>query len=270
MTRVAFAGCWAKLGHAIAHINLLRTEIEKAGAPHPDLIPLRREYEADQGAVVYRIDHVIQIRDDWPLIFGDAIHDLRGALDHLMWQLAIAHLGRRPTSAEVRNIQFPVIKRLKDFPGHPFLRHIRQADIERLKPFQPYKRLNRGQLHPLPKLVALSNTDKHRRLHLLVVAPHQATLTYRPETFRDCIPARRALPGDAAVAIEHLAPGRSPHVNDMVFRIFVQPTGPNPDVDLDVRLTCFVGTGRLGPVVPMLEGFARYVAAVLREFDPPR
>lgn len=74
MTRRAFAGCWAKLDHAVTHINMLRTEIEEAGAPHPDLIPLRRKYEADQGAVVYRIDRVIQIRDDWPL----AVHDLRG------------------------------------------------------------------------------------------------------------------------------------------------------------------------------------------------
>src|ERR1700733_2567887 len=104
MTRRAFAGCWAKLDHAITHINLLRTEIEKASAPYHDLISLRRKYEADQGAVVYHIDRVIQIGDDRPLIFGDAIHDLRGALDHLMWQLAIASLGRTPTRLEARNI----------------------------------------------------------------------------------------------------------------------------------------------------------------------
>jgi hypothetical protein len=72
MTRCAFSGCWAKLDHAVTHIDMLRAEIEKAGAPHPYLIPLRRQYEADLGAVVYRIDRVIQIRDDWPVIFGDA------------------------------------------------------------------------------------------------------------------------------------------------------------------------------------------------------
>jgi hypothetical protein len=269
MTRHAFAGCWAKLNHAITHINLLGTEIEKAGAPNPDLIPLRRMYEADQGAIVYRIDRVIQVRDDWPLIFGDAIHDLRGALDHLMWQLAIAYLGRKPTRAEARNIQFPEVRKLKDFQGHRFLKCIRQTDIERLKPFQPYKRLQKGALHPLPKLVALSNTDKHRRLHLLVTAPHQATLTNRPDAYRDCTPILRAFPGGMGAAIDHVTPKRNPHVNDMVFRVFVQPTGPNPDVDLDVRLTCFVGTGRLGPVVPMLKGMAQYVAAVIGEFDPP-
>jgi hypothetical protein len=270
MTRRAFAGCWAKLDHAITHINLLRTEIEKAGAPHPDLIPLRRKYEADQRAVVYRIDRVIQIRDEWPLIFGDAIHDLRGALDHLMWQLAIAYLGRTPTQAEAVNIQFPVIKRLKDFPRHRYLRYIRQADIERLKPFQPYKRLNRNQLHPLPKLAALSNTDKHRRLHLLVAVPHIARFTNRPDAFRDCTPTLRASGDRVGAAAEHIVPRRSPHADDVVFRVFVQPTGPSPDVDLDVRLTCFVGTGRLGPVVPLLEGMAKYAAAVLSEFDPPR
>jgi hypothetical protein len=184
-----------------------------------------------------------------------------------MWQLAIAHLGRTPTRAEAVNIQFPVIRRLRDFPGHRFLRYVGQADIERLKPFQPYKRLNKGQLHPFPKLVALSNTDKHRKLHLLVTVPHQATLTNQPNAFRDCIPVLCAGSGGMAAVIEHIVPKRSPHADDMVFRVLAQPTGPNPEVDLTVRLTCFVSTGRLGPVVPMLEDIAQYVTAVLRALD---
>jgi hypothetical protein len=271
MTRRAFAGCWAKLDHAKTHIDLLRTEIEKAGAPDPYAIPLRREYDPQEGAVVYRIDRMIEIRDDWPLIFGDAIHDLRGALDHLMWQLAIRYLGRTPTKAEVRYIQFPEVRPLRDFTGNRYLRFVQPADIDRLKPFQPYKRLGKGNLHPLPKLISLSNTDKHRRLHLLVVIPQSATLTNRPETFRDCVSVFRLMPdGKTLATVEMIAPRRNIRVNDIVARIFVQPTGPNPDVDFDMRLTGYVGTGRLGPVVPLLEGMAKYVAAVLSEFDPPR
>jgi hypothetical protein len=113
MTRRAFAGCRAKLAHAIEHTNVLKAEIEEAGAPDPTAIPLRRAYEAADGAVVYRIDRMIKIPEHWPLIAGDAIHDLRSALDHLMWQLAIVHLGRMPTAKEAPNIQFRKCEGLK-------------------------------------------------------------------------------------------------------------------------------------------------------------
>lgn len=186
MTRRAFTDCWAKLNHAKAHIELLRAEIEEVGAPAPESIPLRREYDPNERAIIYRIDRVIEVRDSWPLILGDAIHDLRGALDHLMWRLAITYLGRTPSKTEAPRIQFPQVRRLRDFQGHRFLRYVRPEDIDRLKPFQPYKRPSKGNRHPLPKLISLSNTDKHRRLHLLVVAPYQAAFP----TYDQCPMAR--------------------------------------------------------------------------------
>jgi hypothetical protein len=188
MTRRAFAGCRAKLAHAIEHINILKAEIDDIGAPDSTSIPLRRAYEAADGAVVYRIDRVIRVPEHWSLIVGDAIHDLRSALDHLMWQLAIIHLGRVPTSREAPHIQFPEVRRSRDFTNHRYLRYTDASDMDRIKPFQPYKRLNRGQLHPLPKLVKLSNVDKHRRIHLLVTVPQNASFTNRPDGFRDCVP----------------------------------------------------------------------------------
>jgi hypothetical protein len=69
------------------------------------------------------------------------------------------------------SIQYPEVRRLKEFTNNRFLRYVEPDDIARLKLFQPYKRLRKGQLHPLPKLVKLSNIDKHRRLHLIVVRP---------------------------------------------------------------------------------------------------
>jgi len=65
--------------------------------------------------VVYRIDRVMQIRDHWPLIVGDAVHDLRSALDHLMWQLAIVYLGRQPKKTEARDIRVRLFDRYQYF-----------------------------------------------------------------------------------------------------------------------------------------------------------
>lgn len=266
---VDLSGCWAKLDHAKQHIDELRREIEQTDAPNADLIPLSRHYEPNEGAVVYRIDRLMQIRDHWPLIVGDAIHDLRSALDHLMWQLAIASLGRQPNKAEARNIQFPEIRRLKDFNEHRLLKNIQPTDVSKLKAFQPYKRAKRGALHPLPKLVRISNTDKHRKLHLLVMIPQSASFTNRVDAFRDCVPDP-TVPGpqgQPTAIIEHIVPRRNPQTGDPVLRIPVRPIGPDPDVELDVRISAYVGIGRLGPVIPMLDAMAQYVSIVLSAFQ---
>jgi len=259
-------GCRAKLAHAEGHIDLLRTEIAKAGAPDPNVIPLHRQYERDQGAVVYRLGRVIQIDEAWSLIVGDAVHNLRSALDHLMWQLAKRHLGRVPTEKEAKSIQFPVIYRVKDFSSDRFLRYVNPDDVARLKPYQPYKRLKKGELYPLPKLVRLSNIDKHRQLHLLVTRPHKSALTNRSDAYVDCVARPILIPGGGYAHVHVIAPGRNPRPNDPVLLIFVTPTGPNPDVDFNMSLTAFVGMGRLGPVIPMLEFFATYVGSVINAF----
>jgi hypothetical protein len=265
---VDLSGCWAKLDHAKQHVDALRHEIERAGAPDMGYIPMLRQYEPDEGAVVYRIGGVTQIRDHWSLIVGDAVHDLRSALDHLMWQLGIVYLGRQPKKTEARDIQFPEVRRLRDFNRHRFLKYVLPADVNRLKPFQPYKRTKRGELHPLPTLVRLSNIDKHRKLHLLVVIPQSASFTNRPDAFRDCVPypTTSGPQGQPATIIEHIAPGRAPRAGDLILRIPVRPTGANPDVVLDARIIGYVGLGRLGPIIPMLDAIALYVSNVLEAF----
>lgn len=268
--RVSLEGAWAKLERGKHHADVLRAEIEDAGAPNPNVIPLRRAYEPNEGAVIYRIDRVMEVCDHWPLLAGDAIQNFRAALDHLMWQLAILHLGRRPTKKEAPNIQFPVITHARKLVpgGHRYLTHIRPGDIQVLKPFQPYKRLKRGRLHPLPKLVALSNTDKHRRLHLLVVAAHQAAFANRHDAYRGCLPVLQTTPDGTETAVwHHSAPRRPPRAGDEILRIPVHPTGHSPDVDVDAVLMGWVAIGRLGPVIPLLDACGRYVTDVLTAFQ---
>jgi hypothetical protein len=265
---VDLSGCQSKLAHAREHINALATEIDRACGPGSYSIPLTRRYEPAVNAVVYRIGTIVDIPDQWALMVGDAIHDMRGALDHLMYQLAIVALGRTPTERENKSIQFPEIRRLKDFNGRGFLTHVRRADVNALKPFQPYKRLKKGQLHPLPKLIRLSNIDKHRKLHLMVVIPRQASFTNRPDAFRDCVPdpATPGPSGQSAATVYHRPPRRSPRPGDEALRVIVRATGPNPDVDFAAQISGDIGIGRLGPVIPMLRGMADYVGAVLSAF----
>ncbi len=267
--RVSLDGCWAKLDRAKGHVEELRAKIEQEAVKNSGLISLQHEYDPNDRAVIYRINRVVQIHEHWPLIFGDAVHNLRCALDHLMWQLAVLHLGRQPTRAQAKQIQFPLVSRAKDFTrANLFLRHIRNADIDHLKPFQPYKRRKKGEMHPLLKLVSLSNVDKHRKLHLLVVVPQSASFTNRPDAYRDCAPNPRLMPDGSIAHALLLPPRRPPRPGDVILRTFVHPLGPNPDVEFDTSFIGHVATGKLGPILPMLDAMARYVASVLRAFEP--
>ena|ERR1700675_3810178 len=71
------ASAWAKLDRASVHIDELRAEIAEGGGD-PNNIPLRHEYDDKERAVIWRVERVMEIRDDWPLIVGDAIHNPEG------------------------------------------------------------------------------------------------------------------------------------------------------------------------------------------------
>ena len=123
-------------------------------------------------------------------------------------------------------------------------------------------------MHPLPKLAYLSNVDKHRKLHLLLVASQSASFTNRSDAYRDCAPDARLMPDGSMAHWLHLPPRRPPRPDGEILRVFVRPFGPNPDVEVDASLTGHVAIGKLGPILPMLDAMARYVASVLRAFEP--
>lgn len=101
----------------------------------------------------------------WGPVIGDVVHNLRSALDHLAWQLAL------PTarSDTPRRIEFPIF--LEDPTDDPEVRGALRKKLQCLRPdchavidaAQPYK--TRDTHHPLWLLQALWNTDKHRTLH---------------------------------------------------------------------------------------------------------
>jgi hypothetical protein len=45
--------------------------------------------------ILWIVETLPEIDEEWGLMVGDAIHNIRCALDHLWWQLAIDHLDRR-------------------------------------------------------------------------------------------------------------------------------------------------------------------------------
>lgn len=112
------------------------------------------------------------------VIVGDAIHNLRSGLDHLVFQLALANTGGM--LPDERRVQFPIEDDAARFERRcdtrnphdrgAWIADLRKKDQAVLERFQPYNEVE-GQQHPFAALRELSATDKHRLLSPVVIPP---------------------------------------------------------------------------------------------------
>ncbi len=124
----------------------------------------------------------------WGIILGDAVHNLRAALDHVAWQLA-ASLTRPPDHTEFPIFHDSELFHATDKKGHPThgsglgkiigLRTDSKALVERA---QPYHRGHEAHLHPLWVLSRLDNVDKHRIVIPAVFIPQEIVADFSVNT----------------------------------------------------------------------------------------
>jgi hypothetical protein len=147
-----------------------------------------REHNTDGSVHLFRLRFTAQ--PDvwrWALLLGDTLHNLRCALDHLVYALAVRQTGKDPPDDD-RALMFPICSN----PEHwnrskrriASLNEATQAAIERV---QPYNRLKAGQwFMPLWWLAQLNDIDKHRLPHIAVVAAHhdEINIAAEPGAFR--------------------------------------------------------------------------------------
>jgi hypothetical protein len=158
----ALLGCRLKLLRASECLDATFAEAESSVGSTCGGYP---EYDpAERGAVL------IVWREHRPLppilgvMFGEAVHNIRTALDHLVWQ-AVRLNGEKPTGSN----HFPIADTSGDW--------LAQIDAGRLagvaepvraiiQAAQPYHRGNQSQArdHFLAVIREASNTDKHRTL----------------------------------------------------------------------------------------------------------
>jgi hypothetical protein len=99
-------------------------------------------------------------------IVGDFLHNLRCVLDHLVWQLVVLN-GQKPGDHN----QFPI----SDTPGAykkkagRYLRGVAADHRALIETFQPYHLEDDAASHYLAVLRDLSNIDKHRFVHPVVI-----------------------------------------------------------------------------------------------------
>jgi hypothetical protein len=143
--------------------------------------------------------------DEWALILGDGIHNVRSALDVLVW----AHIDESAmTDGQKKSISFPIWSDPDDWEKHSarLLRTVPTDVVQRIHDCQPFQRPEAersGDL--LPLLADLDNRDKHRLTITPVVQVNQMDFSHSIQ-FADEGAAARNVPPDVIVHGRSLIP----------------------------------------------------------------
>ncbi len=130
-------------------------------------------FDRESGKQIVYLTFTEPVPAEFRLIIGDCLHNLRSALDNLVYDLAVRHHGSSPLPDPFdRCTEFPIFgdrewkeweRRKKIGCVHPRA----QAIIKRL---QPHNRGDEFASDPLWKLHELNNMDKHRVPHVVQMA----------------------------------------------------------------------------------------------------
>jgi hypothetical protein len=241
-------GVEIKMTRSVEHITSLREETAGFIRDNPvrfyrrtDTVPLGDQVV--DGWAVYA---------SWPpvpghfgAIIGDALTNMRAALDHLASQLFIA-TKQAPTDAW---INFPIVSD----PAGPLksLQRVPAAAAPIVESVQPYQNLAKGQpaeIHPLHVLKLLVNRDKHEALTLTEMFGAAADIRI---TGPGGLPLYGRVEAQGGVATDPV--GWFP---DEVF-----PTDEPWEVfaSIDPILALDVGDKRMHPIIELLMRIHRYV-----------
>ncbi len=250
--RASLAGARAKVNRAVEQFDSLEAEIGAWINRQPQEI--RHDVNPETGRYRFTIRNAGRVPPArWSVIIGEIIHNLRSALDHIVWQLVIAN-GRVPSEAN----QFPIYSanergkqkgRERKAKWIRMLRDVHPTHRAFIKALQPYRRRHRLLYVPLERLVDMSNEDKHRLLITTVIglvpAPDSG-----PILVLDAPP-----PGARYLEIRRPAPTVWPwpvllnQTELLSFRI--DPPHAQPNMRVNQRLGATMGLGEGPSILPL-------------------
>ena len=238
-------GCRAKIEWARRHFDTFRRHADAFFALNPYVAVVR----SDRGGSRYlvRIQNPPTMPgDEWALLIGDCVHNLRSALDYLVWEMA----GADPQD---RTTMFPIFidaQRYRE-DAHERLRKVPEDVRAVIEKLQPYHTADPAK-SALWALQVLDTADKHQLLTVTAVMPEQGNLRF-------------LLPGDSTPEFEVKA-FEVPLVHDAVVAelVFRQPT---PHVDVRAEISADVALGEslgFGPRIGITKAFPQIIEDVER------
>ncbi len=142
-----------KVERAKKHVVDLHGEIDAFLSTKPYTVV--KNIDSKLGKVGYQISKITPTPRIIVAITGDAIQNLRSALDHLAYHLLVVRLG---AAASDKYFNFPTPNTANDLE-RKIQSRLRQDAVDALRKLEPYKG---GKGHQLWVLNRLNNIDKHR------------------------------------------------------------------------------------------------------------
>ncbi|HWR86800.1 MAG TPA: hypothetical protein VN277_00080 [Acidiferrobacterales bacterium] len=145
-----------KVERAMEHFRELGTEVRTYLDANPYVLGTKRDAESKR--LIYYLISVQPTPLRISAILGDTIHNLRGALDHLAYQLVWIGTGALPSN----HVYFPIADDATRYlkQRNEQMKGARAQALSAIDTLQPY----RGGNDTLWKLHKLNNVDKHRVL----------------------------------------------------------------------------------------------------------
>ena len=158
----AIAAIYGKILRACEHFQFLDEAVRKWQDDSPyRLLP---EPNANGSKYLLRLRFLKPIPPEWSVALGEAIHNLRSALDECVFHLTWDYTGRLPGP---RTTGFPIYterKRLRGAMGQ--IKHVGAGPRAFIEALQPYPQRRSLLHHQVRSLNDFWNQDKHRLAHL--------------------------------------------------------------------------------------------------------
>lgn len=237
----SLSGVEAKLARARKHLETLYDEINAFTGREPHEVVKEVDLEERTLRAIMKV-HEEPDEIGWGVLIGDFTHNLRSALDHLVWQLVLVN-GENPG----RDNQFPIVNRGTRYwcSRKDGARSVRDASLRGvaeehravIDAAQPYRAGPLADQHPLAILADLSNTDKHRLLHPTFIAIEEPS----PSAFT-------VSSGDAG-AIAHITFNSGPLKDGAeIMRTTFTTSDPNAKVHMNAEIPIGIAFGERRPV----------------------
>jgi hypothetical protein len=183
MATPTLEGCREKWARGTALMNKVIERVDEYAQADPPPHRSRGVFDASRGSYVIT-GELVRPPDDtliWSVYLGDAVHNLRSALDHLVWQLVLLDSKKNGTTENA----FPISpsghaywgKRKDDDRAclrDRYLKGISDEHKAIIDAYRPYRtrdqQLSNDVIDPLKALADMDNQDKHQLLHVLIFA----------------------------------------------------------------------------------------------------
>jgi len=274
--KVSLASARAKWERAEVHRNALEHNLDALALDETQRIVLRAEKDPKTGYHVFRITSLPDldpILHRVGLAVGDIVHNLRGCLDHITWQLACQkHGGTPPKPARV---QFPIGSTVTDLNQRPVRRDLAGAHWDLMEGFQPYHGIggrpdswSGAYVHQLTLLKDLANHDKHRALNTVLLIPAGIQIEMSDLPGVSLVPFEVEVHGYRVPRLfDRRAAGQVVELDLEVARAKLTGPGVKDRFDHAGQVLPQVALAEWRPVVPTMERLSLYVELILREFE---